>query len=214
MKEKLLNIQSKLKAPKNQKNTFGGYNYRSCEDILESVKPILKEEEVILTLSDDIVEVGGRIYVKATAALADGTNKIETSAFAREAESKKGMDEAQVTGAASSYARKYALCGLFAIDDGKDPDSLNNSAEYTKPVKSAQKKEIYKNEWGDLKTFDDFADAITKATSEKQLNALWYRWKDTEFAKDLTQLSKECKAKLLAKQNELIDDEIPDFGIM
>lgn len=123
--ERLIHIQGELKAPKSQENKFGGYKYRSCEDILEAVKPLLKKEKVTLTISDDIVEVGGRVYVKATATLSDGEETISTSAFAREAETKKGMDDSQNTGSASSYARKYALNGLFAIDDTKDADATN-----------------------------------------------------------------------------------------
>lgn len=123
--ERLIHIQGELKAPKSQENKFGGYKYRSCEDILEAVKPLLKKEKVTLTISDDIVEVGGRVYVKATATLSDGEDTISTSAFAREAEMKKGMDDSQITGSASSYARKYALNGLFAIDDTKDADATN-----------------------------------------------------------------------------------------
>ena len=126
--EKLIAIQQALKAPKGQYNSFGGYNYRSCEDILEAVKPILAKEKVALTISDEIVEVGGRIYVKATATLHDPSDAniiARTSAYAREEESKKGMDAAQLTGATSSYARKYALNGLFAIDDNKDADATN-----------------------------------------------------------------------------------------
>lgn len=122
--EQLNRIQKELKAPKNQRNTFGNYNYRSAEDILEAVKPLLGES--ILTLSDDIVSEGGRVYVRATATLRDGVgNQVSVTAFAREPESKKGMDESQITGAASSYARKYALNGLFAIDDTKDADATN-----------------------------------------------------------------------------------------
>jgi len=120
---KLSEIQTKLKAPKNQRNAFGGYNYRSCEDILEAVKPLLGE--ACLTVSDDIVLIGDRFYIKATAKLSLGGESIENSAFAREPLTKKGMDEAQITGATSSYARKYALNGLFAIDDTKDPDATN-----------------------------------------------------------------------------------------
>ena len=126
--DKLIAIQQALKAPKGQYNSFGGYNYRSCEDILEAVKPILAKEKVALTISDEIVEVGGRIYVKATATLHDPSDAniiARTSAYAREEESKKGMDAAQLTGATSSYARKYALNGLFAIDDNKDADATN-----------------------------------------------------------------------------------------
>jgi len=126
--EKLLIIQSKLKAPKGQYNSFGKYSYRNCEDILEAVKPLLSEVKATLLLSDVIEQIGDRYYVKATASfidMEDNGQRIEVTAFAREEESKKGMDSSQVTGAASSYARKYALNGLFAIDDTKDSDSTN-----------------------------------------------------------------------------------------
>ena len=123
MKE-LINIQAGLKAPKDKRNTFGGYNYRSCESILEAVKPLLKAEACTLTINDDIVQVGERYYIKATATLRNSSGEsVSATALAREEETKKGMDAAQVTGAASSYARKYALNGLFAIDDTKDPDT-------------------------------------------------------------------------------------------
>ena len=119
--KKLSEIQRKLKAPKGQYNSFAKFNYRSCEDILEAVKPLLGE--LVLTIDDEVIAVGGRVYIKATAALSgDGSTAILSSAVAREAETKKGMDEAQITGSASSYARKYALNGLFCIDDNKDPD--------------------------------------------------------------------------------------------
>ena len=120
-------IQTELKAPKGQTNKFGGYKYRSCEDILEAVKPLLNKYNCFLTISDEVVEVGGRVYVKTTATVHESNNHLvaETTAYAREADIKKGMDEAQITGSASSYARKYALNGLFAIDDTKDPDATN-----------------------------------------------------------------------------------------
>jgi len=117
LNDKLLIIQSKLKAPKNQYNDFNKFYYRSAEDILEALKPLLKEVGCTLTISDEIVVVAERVYVKAIATLSDGKDNISTTAFAREEESKKGMDAAQITGAASSYARKYALNGLFCIDD-------------------------------------------------------------------------------------------------
>lgn len=125
-------IQKELKAPKGQLNKFGNYNYRSCEDIVEAVKPLLNG--LTLTISDEVVNIGTRYYVKATATLSDGESNISVSAFAREAEEKKGMDSAQVTGACSSYARKYALNGLFAIDDTKDADTQDNSVKATKPA--------------------------------------------------------------------------------
>lgn len=137
--EKLSQIQSKLNAPKGQYNSFGKYNYRNCEDILQALKPILAEHKCHVSLSDEIVIVGNRFYIKATATITDSeNNSFSTTAFAREAESKKGMDESQVTGSTSSYARKYALNGLFAIDDNKDADTLNNHADFTnQPVAQA-----------------------------------------------------------------------------
>ena len=125
MKDKLLYIQQNLKAPKGQINKFGGYKYRSCEDIFEAVKPLLKEKELTLQTTDELVQIGERYYIKATAILTDGTETIENVAYAREEETKKGMDGSQITGASSSYARKYALNGLFLIDDVKDSDSTN-----------------------------------------------------------------------------------------
>lgn len=123
--EKLAKIQKELKAPKGQLNKFGGYNYRSCEDILEAVKPLL--DGAILTLQDEIINIGNRFYVKATATFTDGTYTHSVTAMAREPETKKGMDESQITGMASSYARKYALNGLFCIDDTKDADTMDNA---------------------------------------------------------------------------------------
>lgn len=134
LNDKLIAIQSNLKAPKNQFNSFGGYAYRSAEDVLEAVKPLLKEVGCTLTISDEIVVVADRVYVKATATLSDGKDNVSTSAFAREEADKKAMDAAQITGAASSYARKYALNGLFCIDDTKDPDSTNKGEQETKPT--------------------------------------------------------------------------------
>ena len=152
MVDKLMRIQAKLKAPKGQRNTFGNYNYRSCEDILEAVKPLLAEEGCTLTLSDEIELIGDRYYIKATATLKSDKEEIQVSAYAREEQAKKGMDSAQVTGATSSYARKYALNGLFCIDDNKDPDT----DEYTKQKKKAQ----------------ESAKAEEKITAEMEKNAI------------------------------------------
>lgn len=123
LQKKLNEIQSELKVPKSQFNKFGGFNYRSCEDILETVKPLLKSKGLTLLISDEIIPVNERVYVKATATLSDGETCVSTSAAAREPLQKKGMDDSQITGCASSYARKYALNGLFAIDDAKDADT-------------------------------------------------------------------------------------------
>ena len=132
----LCKVQSELKAPKDKRNNFGGYNYRSAESILEAVKPLL--HEAVILISDEMVIVGDRIYVRATATFATADGSISTSALAREPLAKKGMDEAQVTGATSSYARKYALNGLLAIDDTKDADALNVNKEYTQPAAHQQ----------------------------------------------------------------------------
>lgn len=136
--EKLLAIQTKLKAPKGQYNKFGNFNYRSAEDILEAVKPLNAEQGVLLTITDEIKEIGGRVYVVATATVSDGTDTLQASAFAREPENKKGMDESQITGATSSYARKYALNGLYAIDDNKDADTYEHKQQQENAPKKQQ----------------------------------------------------------------------------
>lgn len=138
--ESLLAIQTKVKVPKNQYNNFGDFHYRSAEDIQEALKPLLAEYGLVLNLTDSIELIGDRYYVAATASLMNTKivdEKIEVKAYAREAESKPKMDDAQVTGSASSYARKYALCGLFLLDDTKDPDSMDNSQKPTTTPKRA-----------------------------------------------------------------------------
>lgn len=127
LQQKLIEIQAELKVPKSQYNKFGGYNYRNCEDILEAVKSLCAKHEIVPLLSDEIVMIGDRFYIKATAKVTDGKDEIATTAYARESKDKKGMDESQITGSASSYARKYALNGLFCIDDTKDADFMDNS---------------------------------------------------------------------------------------
>ncbi len=129
--QKLLSkIQQELKAPKGQYNSFSKYNYRSCEDILSAVKPLL--DGATITLSDEMVEVGGRVYVKATATLSMGEEKVSVTAFARESDQRKGMNSDQLTGATSSYARKYAMNGMFAIDDTKDSDTTDHRQQPAK----------------------------------------------------------------------------------
>lgn len=124
-------IQNKLKAPKGQYNSFGQYKYRSCEDILEGVKPLLKEYNLLLIINDEIVQIGERYYVKSTAKITDGRESVSATAYAREPLEKKGADASQITGASSSYARKYALNGLLCIDDTKDADAIDNSQNQT-----------------------------------------------------------------------------------
>ena len=141
MKE-LLQIQSELKAPKGQFNAYGKYKYRSCEDILEAVKPILKKNNCTLLLSDSLIYVGERYYIKATATLVNAEGKsVSTEAYAREEETKKGMDASQITGASSSYARKYALNGLLCIDDNKDSDTTNTGDNTPAPPAKTSKED-------------------------------------------------------------------------
>lgn len=147
--EKLNKIQTELKAPKGQYNSFGKYKYRSCEDILEAIKPFLTETKTVLTINDEIVFIGNRFYVKATAVLADCENEnsfIHNTAFAREDDSKKGMDGSQITGASSSYARKYALNGLFAIDDTKDADTDENAKQQRNSTRTQEPERITKED--------------------------------------------------------------------
>lgn len=136
IQEKLSLIQAELKAPKNQHNDFGNFNYRSCEDILEALKPLLQKSKTFLTISDEIVNIGSRFYIRATAALCDAESEshISVYGYAREPENRPKMDEAQVTGSSSSYARKYALNGLFCIDDAKDPDATNTGQNKVSPA--------------------------------------------------------------------------------
>lgn len=177
MKE-LIEIQSRLHAPKDNRNDFGKYNYRSAEDILENVKPILKEVKCTLILGDEIIMVADRIYVKATARLQNSTGEVEeTSAFAREEETKKGYDAAQITGSASSYARKYALNGLFCIDDTKDPDATNTHGKETTEL-------------------DDILAEIRSAKNENELKTAWNKHKDKD---------KHYNNKIKAVVNEMGD---------
>ncbi|MBO5854926.1 MAG: ERF family protein [Bacteroidales bacterium] len=179
MKE-LVDIQSKLKAPKGQYNSFGKYKYRSCEDILEAVKPLLKENNCTLTIADDIMLVGDRFYVKAIVTLKNSNGEtVTTTAFAREEESKKGMDGSQVTGASSSYARKYALNGMFCIDDTKDSDTTNTGHSDENPLKEV---------------------AMADIESAKDMNALMAVWsnyqslqKDKDFVSAMTNKKNKLK---------------------
>lgn len=158
LNQRVGDIQHKLKAPKGQYNSFGKYNYRSCEDILEGVKPLLKEHNLALLIDDEIVQIGERYYVKATAKITDGREIVSATAYAREPDTKKGMDESQITGATSSYARKYALNALLCIDDTKDADTMDNSK------KSAQQTQETVYNWQTLK-----ARATQGGISEEEL---------------------------------------------
>ena len=167
--DKLEQVQQTLKAPKNQYNSFGKYHYRSCEDILEGLKEPLIKVHAVVTISDEIISVGDRIYVKATARFTDGTDVVENTAYAREELEKKGMDASQITGAASSYARKYALNGLFLIDDNKDADALNKGEDKPKTTslnpKRAEQEKIAEQKIGTAKVT-----ALTKKCEECGIN--------------------------------------------
>lgn len=195
--EKLLAIQSELKAPKGQYNKFGNYNYRSCEDILEAVKPLNMKYKTTVYLTDKVIQTGGRYYVEATAHFIDveSCESIEITAYAREEESKKGMDGSQVTGASSSYARKYALNGLFDIDDTKDSDTTNDGKGQTqKPSAQQQPAQQtaavnYRSEFIKLckeKGFDPIQCAaqyhVTKQTTQEQYKVVCDMLKDVPAA--------------------------------
>jgi hypothetical protein len=174
-------IQARLKAPKGQFNSFGKYKYRSCEDIVEAIKPILATFEYHLILSDDVVMVGERIYVKATATIYKSGAVIgQSTAFARESLDKKGMDDSQITGTASSYARKYALNGLLAIDDTKDADTDEHTAQRNKPTKNAKPDPI-------------ISQSIYACTNIDELRAVW---------KGLTAEQREAHGDVLAEVKE------------
>ena len=169
---KLLEVQKELKAPKNQYNSFGKYKYRSCEDILEAAKPICVEKGLLLSLVDKIIMIGDRYYLEATARVIDvddGTS-YEVTADAREEETKKGMDSSQVTGASSSYARKYALNGLFCIDDTKDSDATNAGDEKTST--STQKTPTPKPKTDKQKLEDACAGAVAKGKKDELVAVL------------------------------------------
>lgn len=187
--DELVKIQERLKVPKNQFNSFANYKYRNCEDILEALKPLLLEFESTLYLSDTVVLVGDRFYVKATATLTTKGGKVYyAEGNAREPLSKKGMDEAQITGSASSYARKYALNGLFLIDDTKDPDTN----EYTRQhvvTKTIDEK------------VSDIIKVLSKTQTETDLNRTWTGIKDLTIKnhKDTLEFCKEHKEKICKK---------------
>lgn len=187
--EKLAKIQKELKAPKGQLNKFGGYNYRSCEDILEAVKPLL--DGAILTLQDEIINIGNRFYVKATATFTDGTYTHSVTAMAREPETKKGMDESQITGMASSYARKYALNGLFCIDDTKDADTMDNAPA---PKRKQTNEEVLNNQ---LKPLSEQAKRdIAGATTLADLTSVYNAYATTEPIIELKEACGKRKAEL------------------
>ena len=187
---KLNTIQQKLKAPKGQTNNFGKYKYRSCEDILEAVKPLLGE--CSLVVSDEIEVRGDRVYVKATATLHDGNSIMSACGYAREPQTKKGMDESQITGAASSYARKYALNGLFAIDDTKDADHTNVGGNTRKAAPAAKAELITTTQKSAVKGLVEQA----IFTPDQEVKSI--KWASTGRTEKLEELSFVEAAKLIA----------------
>lgn len=191
--KKLNQIQVNLNAPKDAFNSFARYHYRSAESILQAVKPLLAETGLVLSISDSVEIIGDRVYIKATAKITDGNSSIETSAYAREPLNKKGADESQITGAASSYARKYALCGLFAIDDNKDADATNTHGK-GEAAKAQEPLDLGKaiaalNSAENLATLERYhASAIARATSEQ--------------ASQIEQVYQHRKADFLAAESE------------
>lgn len=170
--ETLSTVQKSLNAPKGQHNSFGNYWYRSCEDIQGAVKPLLPSG-VTIVVSDDIVLIGDRVYVKATATITNGAESVSATAYAREASSKKGMDDAQVTGSTSSYARKYALNGLLLIDDAKDADALHDHGEHAAAPKPQRDQQRSANDSGaDAETIARMNAAASVPDLVKVMNAL------------------------------------------
>lgn len=193
--EKLLAVQAELKAPKGQYNKFGKYKYRSCEDILEAVKPLLKKHGATITINDELVQIGNRIYVKATARFWD-TNQnsgvIDNTAFAREPDTKKGMDESQITGTASSYARKYALNGLLLIDDTKDADTNENRDERDGRAKAQKEEAQEPDRTGEpaYPTEEQMVDdLLAVASKSEKVNGMLTKLLETNNARDLPELA-------------------------
>ena len=166
--EKLANVQDELEVPKSRRNDFGDFNYRSCEDILQKAKPILKDHDLVLTISDDVVLQGDRYYIRAMAKITDieSDEDYATTAYAREAKNKKGMDPSQLSGATSSYARKYALDGLFALDDSRDPDAMKTEKKQKKSQSKSKKSHDNNQDEDDTPPAD--VEAIKKEIEEKK----------------------------------------------
>lgn len=194
----LAEIQAKLKAPKGQFNSFGKYHYRSAEDILEAVKKVVNPMGFSIVLTDQVKEVGGRIYVEAIASLFNGELEYNSTGFAREEETKKGMDGSQITGAASSYARKYALNGLFAIDDTKDSDATNDHGKSQESKPQAKVTEYQPSKF-DIE-FKELISDVIKTTSTVELKAVWDKLTaEAKENKEIKQLFNGKKAELSTK---------------
>lgn len=202
--QKLIKLVGELKAPKGQKNTFGKYNFRSAEDILEAVKPLAVKYELLPNLSDEIVQIGDRYYIKATASISDKNTTKSATGYARESETKKGMDDSQITGTASSYARKYAMNGLYLIDDTKDSDSDEYQNVQNKPTKNEKTIDETKQVivTGKVKEFAkkqglEFVDVLEKLSSYLKINSEVSKLTEDDFGKLMNYLNQN-----LTKKNE------------
>lgn len=209
--EKLQRVQSNLKAPKNQYNKFGGYNYRNCEDIQEAVKPLLKAVKAALVVGDELVLIGDRYYIKATARFIDceSGETVENTAYAREEQEKKGMDVSQVTGSTSSYARKYALNGLFCIDDVKDADNQNNASGGTgKGTSKGSRKNDARKVQGQAGKVTEAMIRTLQSTTERysakglKMDKILSMYKLTAITDMDTEQYKDCMEKLKLYEKE------------
>ena len=198
--QKLFNIQQELKVPKNQINKFGGYKFRNCEDIMENSKPICKKYNSLLTCSDELIQVGDRYYIKATATLydLDSGESLSTTAEAREEETKKGMDMSQITGASSSYARKYALNGLLQLDDNKDADTNEYHKQVQVPMISAEQVKLIHTLFGEIEKSEK---QVFKNFSNKDA-------KENVYAKFNVKSSKELTKQNATKMIELLKGKV------
>ncbi|MDT2934077.1 ERF family protein [Lactococcus lactis] len=188
--QKLIKVQSELKAPKGQKNTFGNYNYRSAEDILEAVKPLLSEQGLLMTITDIIEQVGERYYIQAKVTITDGEDTVEVTGYARESLNKKGMDDSQITGTASSYARKYAMNGLFLIDDTKDSDSNENRTERENRAKKADVEAEREKQAKIAKLNAQYERALKAANNNEAPMELLTKWNKLPKAAALKEIAK------------------------
>ena len=200
--KRLIAIQNELKAPKGQYNSFGNYKYRSCEDIIEAVKPLLNKHNLVLNISDNMVNIGDRYYIEACAKLfdEDGKEIMYSVGYAREEESKKGMDWSQITWSSSSYARKYALCGLFAIDDWIDADKTNHGSNSLQgEVASSNRSDVEEKAWFNKEQLDQFVKVANKyKDADEALKCIRSKYK---IGKE-----KEGEVRKLYESLEIIND--------
>ena len=223
--QKLVSIQNGLKCKKAKRNNFGNFNYRSCEDIFESVKPLLSQQGLMMYVSDEIQSINGFNYIKATVTITDGANSVSSHGWAKESDMKKGMDSSQITGSSSSYARKYAIGGLLMIDDSTDPDSMDNSSpqkkQATKPVSSPPRTVVLSEEQtrsAYIARINQLTQNMTKSQKEKAIKAASFDEQGyidniNAMTKNGVQLNSDELLKLGQKLAENIAKETNDGGV-